>query len=184
MRRGEVLGLRWDDIDFDRRTISVKQAIQRSRGKLVDGKRQRSELHFVAPKSYRGIRTVAMPDCVATALRGHRARQAEERLLAGSRWQDLGLVFTTRKGTPIEPRRLDTEFKRILRNAELPETIRLHDSRHFAASLLLAQGVHPRTVMEILGHSDINQTMNTYSHVVPLLMREAADKIDVAFSDR
>ena len=151
MRRGEVLGLRWDDIDFDGRTISVKQAVQRSGGERVDGKRKGSKLHFVAPKSFRGIRTIAMPDCVATALRGHRARQAEERLLAGSKWQDVGLVFTTRNGTPIEPRRLDTEFKRILGNAELPETIRLHDSRHFAASLLLAQGVHPRTMMEILG---------------------------------
>ena len=90
-------------------------------------------------------------------------------------------MFTTRKGTPIEPRRLDTEFKRILKNASLPETIRLHDSRHFAASLLLAQGIHPRTVMEILGHSDISVTMNTYSHVVPELMREAAEKIDAAF---
>jgi integrase len=184
MRRGEVLGLRWDDIDFDARTISVKQAVQRSGGELVDGKRQGSKLNFVPPKTFRGIRTIPMPDCVAAALRGHRARQAEERLLAGSKWQDVGLVFTTRKGTPIEPRRLDTEFKRILKNAELPETIRLHDSRHFAASLLLALGVHPRTVMEILGHSDINQTMNTYSHVVPLLMREAADKIDVAFGGR
>lgn len=181
MRRGEVLGLRWEDIDFVCRTVSVKQAVQRSGGRFAEGDGQRSKLHFVTPKSFRGIRTLAMPDCVASALQSHRARQAEERLLAGSGWQDFGLVFTTRKGTPIEPRRVDTEFKRILKKAQLPETIRLHDSRHFAASLLLAQGVHPRTVMEILGHSDISVTMNTYSHVVPELMRDAADKIDAAF---
>jgi integrase len=181
MRRGEVLGLRWEDIDFVGRTVSVKQAVQRSGGRFAEGDGQRSKLHFVTPKSFRGIRTLAMPDCVASALQSHRARQAEERLLAGSGWQDFGLVFATRKGTPIEPRRVDTEFKRILKKAQLPETIRLHDSRHFAASLLLAQGVHPRTVMEILGHSDISVTMNTYSHVVPELMRDAADKIDAAF---
>lgn len=109
-----------------------------------------------------------MPECVAVALRAHRARQAEERLAAGSEWQDSGLVFTTRKGTPIEPRRIDTEFKRILKKAGLPQTIRLHDTRHFAASLLLAQGVHPRTeMMEILGRSGISLTMNICSHIVP-----------------
>src|SRR5271170_49261 len=122
-----------------------------------------SKLHFVAPKSFRGIRTIAMPDCVAIVLCSHRARQASERLLAGCNWEDSGLVFSTGKGTPIEPRRLDAEFKRVLEKAHLPMTIRLHDSRHFAASLLLTQGVHPRTVMEILGHTDINLTMKTYS---------------------
>jgi integrase len=121
-----------------------------------------------------------MPDCVAAALRSHRARQSEQRLAAGKEWQDQGLVFATRKGTPVEPRRLDAEFKRLLRKAGLSNSIRLHDSRHFAASLLLAQGTHPRTVMEILGHSDISLTLNTYSHVVPEVMREAAEKIDGA----
>jgi len=184
LRRGEMLGLRWDDIDFENRTIRIAQALQRSGGKLADGEGHRSKLNFVPPKSFRGIRTIAMPDCVVSVLRGHRARQAEDRLHAGAGWQDIGLVFTTQKGTPIEPRRLDSEFKRLLEEAELPQSIRLHDSRHFAASLLLAQGVHPRTVMEILGRSEIGLTMNTYSHVVPNLVREAADKIDVAFGGR
>ena len=184
MRRGEMLGLRWDDINFEERTIRITQALQRSGGKLADGEGNRSKLHFVPPKSFRGIRTIAMPDCVASVLRSHRARQAEDRLRAGAAWQDFGLVFTTQKGTPIEPRRLDSEFKRLLEKAELPNSIRLHDSRHFAASMLLAQGVHARTVMEILGHSEIGLTMNTYSHVVPSLVREAADKIDVVFGGR
>ncbi|MGD0290693.1 MAG: site-specific integrase [Candidatus Binataceae bacterium] len=184
LRRGEVLGLRWEDVNFEDREISIKQALQRSGGRYVNGEGSRSVLHFVRPKSERGVRTIAMPERVAAVLRGHRARQAEERLLAGSKWTDLGLVFTARNGTPIEPRRLDTEFKKVLKRANLPETIRLHDSRHFAASLLLSQGVHPRTVMEILGHSDISLTMNTYSHVVPDLMREAADKIDAALGGR
>jgi integrase len=79
-----------------------------------------------------------MPDCVSVALRGHRARQASERLLAGSVWQDFNLVFSTQKGIPIEPRKLDTQFKRVMESAKLPATIRLHDARHFAASLLLS----------------------------------------------
>ena len=92
--------------------------------------------------------------------------------------------FRDSKGAPVEPRRLDEQFKRLLAKADLPSSIRLHDSRHFAASLLLAQGTHPRTVMEILGHSDISLTMNTYSHVVPEVMREAAEKIDAVLGGK
>ena len=181
MRRGEVLGFRWDDIDFDRRTVSVKQAIQRSGGRFVDGERSTEQASFCDAEELSRYQDARYARLCRISFASTSSTSSRRASLGGIGWQDFGLVFTTRKGTPIEPRRLDTEFKRILRNAELPETIRLHDSRHFAASLLLAQGVHPRTVMEILGHSDISQTMNTYSHVVPLLMREAADKIDVAF---
>jgi integrase len=182
LRRGELLGLRWQDVDFEAGTISVKQALQRNGGKLNDG--QKSKLRFVAPKTSHGNRTIPMPDCVGAALRSHRARQAAERLAAGPDWQDFGLVFTSRKGTPVEPRRLDHEFKGALKRAGLPDTIRVHDARHFAASLLLAQGVNPRTVMEILGHSDISTTLNIYSHVFPEVMRQAANKIDAVFSGR
>ncbi|MGH7914767.1 MAG: site-specific integrase [Candidatus Binataceae bacterium] len=182
LRRGEVLGPRWSDLDFVARTIRVGQALQRSGGIRIDG--QPSKLRFVEPKSLRSSRTIPMPECVVNALRAHRAMQAQERLLAGSEWQDLGLVFTTGKGTPLEPRGIVTSFKRMLKKAGLSDTIRLHDSRHFTASLLLELGVHPRTVMEILGHSDISLTMNTYSHVVPTLMRQAMDKVDVALGGR
>lgn len=177
-RRDELLGLRWEDIDFDNRTISVKQTVQRSGGNDATG--EGSKLHIVTPKSARSVRTLPLPEFVAEAILGRKARQAQERLLAGSRWRDSHLVFTNSKGTPIEPRRLDTEFKRILKEAEQPETIRLHDSRHFAASLLAALDVHPRIAMEILGHSDINLTMKTYTHVPSDDMREAANKIDAA----
>jgi integrase len=184
LRRGEMLGLRWEDVDFDKRTISVRQAVQRSGGKNATGEDQVSKLHIVAPKSTRSIRTIPMPQFVAEVVRGRKAQQAEERLLAGSQWKDLRLIFTTKKGTPIEPRRINTEFKRILKNAELPETIRLHDSRHFAASLLASENVHPRIAMEILGHSDINLTMKIYTHVVSGDMQEAAEKIDAALASR
>ena len=149
-------------------------------GKDFDG--QVSRLQFSEPKSRRSRRTISLPDFVVDALRGQRARQAEARLKAGSDWEDQDLVFTTHKGTPFEPRRFDTEFKRVLTNAKLPRTIRLHDSRHFALTLLAAQGVHPRTAMEIVGHSDINLTMNIYSHVVPELMRDAAQRINTVLA--
>src|SRR5262249_34900298 len=92
-------------------------------------------------------------------------------------WHDRSLVFTTRIGTPLEPRNVYRDFKRILLKAGVPDQ-RFQDLRHAAASLLLAQGVHPRVVMELLGHSRISLTMEIYSHVVPALMREAAEKMD------
>ena len=110
-------------------------------------------------------------------------RQLQERLAAGSDWKDSGLVFTTSIGTPIEPRNLTRDFKRILRKAGLPKSLRLHSLRHSTASLLLAQNVHPRVVMELLGHSQISLTLDTYSHVLPSALREAADKMSVALAD-
>ncbi|HEY6418687.1 MAG TPA: site-specific integrase [Candidatus Binataceae bacterium] len=122
-----------------------------------------------------------MPLIARSALSTHRARQAEERLRVGAEWRDSGLVFTTGIGTPVEPRALNSDFARMLERAGLDHA-RLHDLRHSAASFLLAQGVHPRVVMEILGHSQISLTMNTYSHVLPSGMREAADKMDAVLA--
>ncbi len=106
-----------------------------------------------------------------------RVRQLQERLLAGSRWQDHELVFPTTIGTPMDARSLTRHFKKTLEKAGLPPK-RFHDLRHTCASLLLAQDVHPRVVMEILGHSQISLTMDTYSHVIDELQNEAAAKID------
>ena len=92
-------------------------------------------------------------------------------------WQETGLVFTTTVGTPLDPRNVTRQFQKLMGEAGLPHQ-RFHDLRHACASLLLAQGVHPRVVMETLGHSQISLTMDTYSHVMPSLQREAADKID------
>ena len=101
----------------------------------------------------------------------------EERLLAGSRWQDTGMVFTSTIGTLLEPRSVSRKFQSALERAGLPRK-RFHDLRHTCASLLLVQGVHPRVVMQILGHSQIAVTMDTYSHVIDELGREAANQID------
>lgn len=129
------------------------------------------------PKTERSRRTIALPALVVQALEAHRKRQLETRLAAGRHWQEHGLVFTSRIGTPTDGRNLHTEFKRILRTAGLPP-VRFHDLRHTAATLLLTQGVSPRTIMETLGHSQISLTLNTYSHVMPALQEEAAHKMD------
>jgi integrase len=176
MRRGEVLGLRWSDIDFDGRAIRVNQSVQRLSTGSDKGKK--SELRATETKTDGSRRTIALPDSVVRALRMHRARRAQDRLSAGMSWKDQNLVFTNRSGRPIEPILLHRDYKALLRKAELPSTLRFHDLRHSAASLLLAQGVHPRAIMELLGHSSITVTMNVYGHVMPAMMRDAADKMD------
>ncbi len=168
-RRGELLALKWDAIDFENRTIHIRNSLQR-----VDGTLQLSETKTKASR-----RQLPMLDFVARTLRAHRARQAQERLIAGYGWRDAQFVFTTKIGTPVDPANLLDDFKRILRKAELP-AIRFHDLRHSAASLLLALNIHPRIVMELLGHTQISLTMNTYSHVVPEVLCEAIDKLGAA----
>src|SRR5690348_1274549 len=111
------------------------------------------------------------------SLKAHRAGRREERMKAGAGWEDSGLVFMTPIGTAIDARNVTREFHALLKDAELPP-VRFHDLRHTAATLLLAQGVDPRTIMETLGHSQISLTLNTYSHVLPALQNEAADKLD------
>jgi integrase len=113
---------------------------------------------------------------VAT-LRRHRSKQLKERLVAGADWKEHGLVFATSVETPLDSRNVTQRLQRLLEDAGLPR-IRFHDLRHTAASLLLAQGIHPRVVMEILGHSQFRLTMDTYSHAIPTLERDAAEKMD------
>jgi integrase len=172
LRKGEALGLRWPNVDLEAGTVRVEHALQRRKGE---------GLKLVEPKSDRSHRTLPLPDFAVRALRAHRARQLQERLVAGSRWKDTGHVFTTGIGTPMDERRVHAEFKKLLVTAELPP-MRFHDLRHTAASLLLAQGVHPRVVMETLGHSQISLTLNTYSHVMPSALRDAADKMQALFA--
>ena len=167
LRRGEALGLRWQYVDLDAGTLRVCASLQRVNGKL----------QLQEPKTTRSRRTIALPQTVIDALRQHRARQLRERLSAGSHWQQHDLVFTTSAGKPHDPRNITRHFQKVLSGAGLPR-IRFHDLRHTCASLLLVQGVHPRIVMEILGHSQISMTMDTYSHVMPELQREAATQMD------
>jgi integrase len=167
LRRGELLGLRWQDIDLDNARLRVMQAVQR-----VEGRLQAAET-----KTERSRRTLSLPLSVVTSLRRHRTRQLQERLGAGARWWDSGLVFTSGIGTPLDPRSLQLDFRALLKVAQLPR-VRFHDLRHSAASLLIAQGVPLRTIMELLGHSSIAMTANVYGHLAPELMREVADKME------
>ncbi len=167
LRIGEALGLTWDVIDFDGGSVTVLRQIQRISGKL----------ELVDLKTEKSRRTIALPSFAVTALQERRIAQLEDRLIAADRWQDTGFVFTSTIGTPLDDSAARRAFKTILSNAHLP-VMRVHDLRHTCASLLIAQGVHPRTIMEILGHSQISLTMNTYSHVIQSLQTEAAEKLD------
>jgi len=177
LRQGEILGLLWSEVDLESGTLTVRGALQRVDKKLVR----------VEPKSERSRRTVRLPAvCVATLAR-HRAIQEQERQWAGSRWQDTGYVFTTRIGSPIDPRDLLRDYYAITRpkakeGGKPPEpkfpAIRFHDLRHSAATLLLAQGVSPRYITQLLGHSQVSFTMQTYAHVLPDVERAVATKMD------
>lgn len=167
LRQGEALGLRWPDVDFDASTLSVRKALQRIEGKL----------QLVEPKTARSRRTINLPQVAVAALWRHRAVQERERQFAGDRWVESGHIFTTSVGTPLDGCSVNHQFQRDLKKAGLPR-LRFHDLRHGCATLLLAGGVHPRLVMEILGHSQISLTMNTYSHVIPAMQKEVADRMD------
>ena len=154
LRRGEVLGVAWDQVDLEGGTVRVRQQLQRIGG----------QLQLTDVKTRRSGRMVPLPDLCVRALRKRRADQATDRLAAGERWEETGLVFTTRHGTPVEPRNLARTFDLVCDRAGV-RRIRLHDTRHTCASLLAAAGTHPRTIMAILGHSQIGVTMNVYTHV-------------------
>lgn len=170
LRQGEALGLSWGAVDLDAGTIAIRQALQRQQGR---------GLVLVPPKSRAGRRTIPMPSQLVEALRAHRIAQATERLAAGMTWVDSGLVFTGPAGKPIDPRADHHAWQQLLRDAGVPPA-RLHDARHTAATLLLTQGVAARVVMELLGHSQITLTLGTYTHVVPDLARDAADRMGTA----
>jgi len=167
LRQGEALGLRWPDVDLDAGTLAVRNSLQR-----IDGK-----LQLVEVKTLKSRRTITLPKVATDALRKHRARQEQERQLAGTRWQEGSFVFTTSIGTPLEGSTVTHRFQAALKTAGL-RRIRFHDLRHSCATLLLAQGVHPRVIMEILGHSQIGVTMNLYPHVLPAMRKEVVGQMD------
>ena len=167
LRLGEVLGLRWVDVDLAAGTLRVTQTVQRIGGQLVFGE----------PKTRRSRRTLPLPTMLKQSLADHRERQCAARERAGGAWSGSGLVFTTRLGTPLEPRNVVRSFKALLRRAGLPD-IRFHDLRHTCASLLVATGHHPRVVMETLGHSQIGITMDIYAHVYAGALRAVAETMD------
>jgi integrase len=167
MHRGEVLGLRWEDVDLDERALSIVQTLTTVSGRV----------HIGPPKTGKSRRRVSLDTVTFDALKAHRTRQLEERLAAGDAWSNDGdLVFTDELGGPVHPDRFSRLFDRIARDAELPR-IRLHDLRHSYATLALKAGVHPKVVSERLGHSTIAITLDLYSHVAQGLDADAAELI-------
>jgi integrase len=168
LRLGEALALQWTDIDLERRQLRVTKSLQRipGRGQVL-----------LETKTKRSRRSVVLPVRTTEALRALHASQQAMRRAAGDQWQSLGFCFTTSSGRPLDQRDVLRSFRRVLRKARLPP-MRFHDLRHSCASLLLAEGISPRVVMETLGHSRIAVTMDTYTHVMPALQREAADAMD------
>lgn len=166
MRRGELLGLRWTDVDLDAGRLAVRQALL-----TIDYTVTVSE-----PKTRRGHRSVALDAGTVAALRAHRHQQRHERLAWGPSWADTGLVFTRPDGTLIHPQRLSKWFEQRARAARLPP-IRLHDLRHSWATAALAAGIHPKVVSERLGHATVSITLDTYSHVLPGMDAHAAELV-------
>jgi len=174
LRESEALGLRWEDVDLDRRVVAIRRQLAFRAGGF----------ELVEPKSWAGRRVLALPELAASALRGHRRLQMEERLRCGPGWSnDLGLVFTTATGRPLHRRNVLRWFQGVLRGAGLP--VRgIKELRHTAASLLHAQGLSSREIMEVLGHSDVRITLNTYTHVFDENRRRAAERMDAALGAR
>jgi len=169
LRRGELQGLKWEDLDLEAGTLQVRRTLSEPKGGYI----------FEAPKSGKG-RNIRLTQRATVALREHRKRQLEERMERGTLWQEHGLVFPSFVGTPISGGNLNRAFKGMLQRAGLPKSTRFHDLRHTCATLLLKQGVNPKFVQELLGHADISLTLNVYSHVLPDMGDAAAGAMDAA----
>jgi len=165
MRQGELLALQWQDIDLDKGELYVRRQLDKTGS-------------FAEPKTASSRRRIDLDGHTVALLRTHRARQLEWRLVAGSDWTDLDLVFCTPLGKPLSPRNVLRGFKLVLQKAGLPD-LRFHDLRHTAASLMLLANVPAKTVAERLGHADISLTLQTYSHVLPTMQKQAAERLGV-----
>ncbi|EAO9488579.1 tyrosine-type recombinase/integrase [Brevibacillus invocatus] len=162
MRQGEILGLRWKDIDFEEGVLYVRQTLSH------DGKHLNQET-----KTKASARTISLTDKTVTELSKLKKRRAKEKLAAGKDYLDLNFVVCTKSGTPVHPRNLLRVFYNLLKKAKVP-AIRFHDIRHTVATLMLQKSINPKIVKEIIGHSDIRVTFDTYSHVLPSVHKETA----------
>lgn len=173
MRQGELLALRWQDVDLETGVLRVVRSARRFAGQGVQ---------YKAPKSRRGSRTIRLSAEAVQVLRDHRRAQAEERLKLGPAYRDHGLVFASPTGEPQDARNLARAFARIVKGAGLGE-LRFHDLRHTAATLMLKGGVNVKVVSERLGHARVSFTLDVYSHVLPDMQQEAAEVLERLIRD-
>ncbi len=173
MRRGELLALKWQDINFATGTLQVRRILSRVPTKMPGKGYVEAE-----PKTLGSRRSIAVASFALETLKRHYQQQLEVKKKAGSTWQDHDYVFCTSFGTHLNPTKdvLD-QLKVLLKKAGLPD-IRFHDLRHSAATLLLNEGVHPKVVQELLGHSNISMTMDVYSHVLPGMQQDAISRLN------
>jgi integrase len=168
MREGELLGLKWSDIQWDTGHLQIQRQLQRIPGR---------GLVFSEPKTVSSRRNLLLGEGMIGKLRIHADAQDQERRSAGENWRENNLVFPTEIGTPMDQHRLFNYYKWLLKQAGLPD-IRFHDLRHTFATLMLGWGIHPKVVQERLGHAHISHTLGIYSHVLPSIQIEAAKKMD------
>ena len=173
MRPSEVLGLQWEDVDFDRQTVTI----QRTLTTIKDG------WTFEQPKTKRSRRTIPITTQTVVALRFEKARQAELRMKVADIWRDHGLVFSNEIGDPLNPHGVFHRFKTLAKRSGLGSDLRLYDLRHTCATLLLQAGINPKVVSERLGHASIILTLDTYSHVLPDMQQAATEKLAEVFGD-
>jgi integrase len=170
MRRGELLSLRWSDIDFTRKILQVRHTVDRFSGYgYVQGE----------PKSDAGLRVIRLPDFLVEMLKRHQEKQLE-RKTQRENWENHDLVFPNLRGGYLHPSHMGEAFKKLLERAGLP-LIRFHDLRHSAATILLSMGVNIKVIQELLGHSDIAITLRVYGHLLPSMQQEVVDKWDDVF---
>ena len=164
LRQGELLGLKWSDVDLEAGTLQIRRTLSATKGSPT----------FSTPKTAKSRRRVNLTPTALEGLKRHSERQAQEMIKADTLYQDQGLVFASLVGTPLNRHNLTRSFKALLRRADLSQSVRFHDLRHTCATLLLAQGTHPKFVQELLGHATIAITLDTYSHVMPGMANHTA----------
>ena len=170
LRQGELLGLKWEDVDLENSLIRVRRTLIRNRGRLLLGE----------PKTKRSRRTVRLTEAAVQALKEYLARQIEQMERLGDLYEDQGLIFATQRGTLVNPTNLrKRSFAPLLEKAGLPP-IRFHDLRHTCATLLLSRNVNLKIVSEMLGHATIAITLDTYSHVLPTMQDSATRALEDA----
>lgn len=166
MRRGEILGVRWKDVDLEKGMLNVRQTLSKDGRQFLPG-----------AKTSAGIRSIKLSNDTMVLLKKQKTVVAKEKLSYGPEYEDNDLIICTSKGTPINPENLKRTFQRLIKEANVP-SIRLHDLRHTHATMLLASGVNAKVISERLGHTNIKTTLDIYSHVLPSMQEEAANQID------